>query len=371
VSRLRFGVLAGLVGAVMGCLCSVVALGAILLSSDALRDSGATLVAATQATRAPAAVAPSSTASETGASTFTATMTPSASATAAWSPTPTYIWTPTPSPCPTPSATKQPPTPAPSPKITLGTVVGIVDGDTIEVEIEGEVYRLRYIGIDSPEPGQPGWSEAMEANRCLVAGQTVRLEKDVSETDQYGRLLRYVYLGNLLVNAELVRQGHAVAADFPPDTAYADLLAQLQAEAQQEGRGLWASSPESTPGTGWTCVGNLYNCDSFSSCEEVMSYWQACPGDPSRLDGDHDGRPCESLCRQTVSEATGSRERALHYFTSGSTALNSSVPARSISSYITISVEVTTTPAWRILLTATFQLPRLRDEVASAATCTV
>ncbi len=57
--------------------------------------------------------------------------------------------------------------------------------------------------------------------------------------------------------------------------------------------------PTNTPssGGGWNCSGNLYNCSNFSSCEEVMDYFLACPGDPSRLDGDNDGTPCESLCQ--------------------------------------------------------------------------
>ena len=52
-----------------------------------------------------------------------------------------------------------------------------------------------------------------------------------------------------------------------------------------------------TPGTGWDCSGDLYNCSDFDSCEKVMEYFLACPGDPSRLDGDKDGVPCESLCK--------------------------------------------------------------------------
>ena len=73
-------------------------------------------------------------------------------------------------------------------------VVNIVDGDTIDVEIEGKTYRVRYIGMDTPERGRPFFSEATEANRKLVEGKTVVVEKDVSDTDRYGRLLLYVYL---------------------------------------------------------------------------------------------------------------------------------------------------------------------------------
>jgi endonuclease YncB( thermonuclease family) len=176
-------------------------------------------------------------------------------------------------------------------------VTYVVDGDTIEVEIEGQLYRLRYIGIDCPEPDQPGGNEATAANRRLVEGQTVELEKDVSEVDVYGRLLRYVWVGGIFVNEELVSQGWATAKAYPPDVKYADLFAQREAEARAAGKGGWAVMPTSTPGVSWNCMGNIYNCDDFSSCAEVMSYWNACPGDPSRLDGDHDGRPCESLCR--------------------------------------------------------------------------
>jgi micrococcal nuclease len=180
--------------------------------------------------------------------------------------------------------------------VTEARVIGVLDGDTIEVELGGQTYRLRYIGIECAEPGQHGSEQATQANRQLVEGKTVRLEKDISETDQYGRLLRYVYAGEIFVNAELVRRGVATAWTDPPDVAYSDLFVQLEREARENGRGLWAA-PTPTRGPTWDCSGNIYNCGAFSSCAEVMSYWSACPGDPSRLDGDHDGRPCEALCR--------------------------------------------------------------------------
>jgi len=294
--RLPVAVLGGLAGAVAGCLCALVALGVILVLVAMPWKSGATPAPTTEATQAAMpAVRWTPVASEAQEATFTVTMRPMSTPT--FPPASSHTPSATSAPSASASTTEQSPTPAPSPDADLARVVGIADGDSIEVEIEGQVYGLRYIGIDSPEPDQPGWWEAMEANRRLVEGQSVRLEKDVSETDQYGRLLRYVYVGNLLVNAELVRQGYAAAVVFPPDVGYADLFAQLENEAQLEGRGLWAATPVTRRGTSWDCVGNIYNCDGFSSCEEVKSYWETCPGDPSRLDGDHDGRPCESLCR--------------------------------------------------------------------------
>jgi micrococcal nuclease len=203
---------------------------------------------------------------------------------------PTRTWTPTHTHTSALTATS-----TPTLSKTEARVVAITDGDTIQVEIGGQVYRLRYIGIDCPEPGQPGCWEASEANRQLVEGKTILLEKDVSDTDRYGRLLRYVYVGGLLVNAEMVRLGYASAKSYPPDVAYDDLFARLQQEAREEGRGLWAV-PTAASGPSWNRIGNIYNCSDFSSCAEVMSYWNACPGDPSHLDGDYDGRPCEAIC---------------------------------------------------------------------------
>ena len=94
------------------------------------------------------------------------------------------------------------PNPTSTFKQTMGvveaTVVRVIDGDTIEVEIDGTSYRVRYIGIDTPETVHPQkpvecfGKEASEKNRELVEGKRVRLEKDVSDTDKYGRLLRYV-----------------------------------------------------------------------------------------------------------------------------------------------------------------------------------
>ena len=102
------------------------------------------------------------------------------------------------------------------------TVTRVIDGDTIEVNLEGLIYRVRYIGIDTPEMGEPCADEATEANRQLVEGKTVWLEKDISETDKYGRLLRYVYVDDIFVNEELVRLGLALPSSYPPDMKYDD-----------------------------------------------------------------------------------------------------------------------------------------------------
>jgi micrococcal nuclease len=133
---------------------------------------------------------------------------------------------------------------------TPARVQRVVDGDTIQVSVEGQYYTVRYIGIDSPETVRPDhpveWMgpEATAANEALVGGKMVYLEKDVSETDRYGRLLRYVYLADgTMVNAELVRQGYAYSSTYPPDVKYQELLNRSEREAREAGRGLWGPQP--------------------------------------------------------------------------------------------------------------------------------
>jgi endonuclease YncB( thermonuclease family) len=122
----------------------------------------------------------------------------------------------------------------------LATVVGVVDGDTIKVDLDGETYKVRYIGMDTPEKGRPFFEEATAKNAEMVDGQTVLLVKDVSETDRYDRLLRYVFVGDTFVNFELVNQGYAAAATFPPDVACDDTFHAAEADARSHEKGLWA-----------------------------------------------------------------------------------------------------------------------------------
>ena len=163
--------------------------------------------------------------------------------------------TPAPSPKPAPTEPAAP-TVAPTPtdaRFTEAQVIEVVDGDTIKVLVAGEKLKLRYIGIDTPEMSAADGAAARAQNIALVSGRTVRLEQDVSATDPYGRLLRYVWVGDLLVNAELVRLGYARAVAYPPDTKNQAQFAALQAEAQAAGRGLWAHAAP-TPAAGHTLV---------------------------------------------------------------------------------------------------------------------
>ena len=154
-----------------------------------------------------------------------------------------------------PASTLEPFAPTGTTEIALA--ISITDGDTIRVDILGEESRVRYIGIDTPEletddqPAEPFAEEATSANAALVEDEIVVLETDVSETDDFGRLLRYVWLAPgemadagadawLLVNLELVRAGLAEARDYPPDTKYADLLDAAESEARAARRGIWS-----------------------------------------------------------------------------------------------------------------------------------
>lgn len=129
----------------------------------------------------------------------------------------------------------------------LFIVTRVIDGDTIE--LEGGI-KLRYIGIDAPEfrDKEECFAQSASAkNKELVEGKEVKLEKDVSETDKYGRLLRYVYFGNIQVNELLVREGYAKSRSYPPDVKYQEKFRLVEKQARQEGRGLWKECSENVP----------------------------------------------------------------------------------------------------------------------------
>jgi micrococcal nuclease len=125
-----------------------------------------------------------------------------------------------------------------------GEVVRVADGDTIRVALAGgREERVRYIGIDTPEitADECYADEATAFNARLVAGRRVRLVLDAEERDRYGRLLAYVYAGEVLVNAELVREGYAQPLTVPPNVRFEDRFARLARDARLAGKGLWAS----------------------------------------------------------------------------------------------------------------------------------
>jgi micrococcal nuclease len=131
-------------------------------------------------------------------------------------------------------------------------VTRVINGDTIEIE-GGK--RVRYIGIDTPETVDPNrpvgcfGKEASNKNSELVLNKRVKLVKDVSETDRYGRLLRYVYIDDIFVNDYLVVEGYAKASTYAPDVKYSEQFVNSERKAREEKKGFWSEACEIKPQT--------------------------------------------------------------------------------------------------------------------------
>lgn len=211
----------------------------------------------------------------------------------------------------------------------------VTDGDTITLE-NGKV--VRYIGIDAPEsvdPRKPIQCYAKEAsikNKELVEGQVVGLEKDISETDKYGRLLRYVYKDSVLVNELLVKEGYAHSSSYPPDIKYQDRFKLAEQEAIENKRGLWGEICIITPTTQITLPDTIiptksktfviqdqksqpqtekviqpktpasgdYTCNCSKTCPNMScteAQYQLNVCGCSARDADKDGIACDSQCQ--------------------------------------------------------------------------
>lgn len=243
-------------------------------------------------------------------------------------------------PVPTVQPTETP-TPTPTPTVALQItpeaqvrVVNVIDGDTIKIET-GET--VRYIGIDTPETVHPNkpvqcyGKEASAKNKELVEGKVVTMEKDVSNTDKYGRLLRYIWFDGVLINEVLVREGYAQSSTYPPDVKYQDRFIEAQRLAREEEKGLWGSActatetppqttakPQpisgesnttgSTTGSVQSNGGTTTNsdtgafvcncsktCPQMSSCAEAQYQLNVCRC--SRRDADGDGIACDADCQ--------------------------------------------------------------------------
>ncbi len=195
----------------------------------------------------------------------------------------------------------------------MSLVVSVVDGDTIKVE-GGEI--VRYIGMDTPETVAPGrpvdcfGKEASKRNDELTRAKAVRLEADVRNRDQYGRLLRYVWVGDTMINEQLVREGYARVSTYPPDVKYADRLVSAERQARENNAGLWGAgcaAPTPTPEPTGTPVASAsatiptptFVCDCTKecgrmSCSEAEYMLKTC-GCTNR-DTDGDGIACKSDC---------------------------------------------------------------------------
>ncbi len=208
-----------------------------------------------------------------------------------------------------------------------GRVVGVSDGDTLTLLVpDGTSYqqvKVRLGEIDTPERKQPYGTRAQQTLSDLAYNQQARVV--VQDTARYGRTVGRVYVGSVDVNAEMVKQGAAWAyRQYLKDQS----LLKLEADAKAAKRGLWglpeaercppwdwrkgtcatasapatrapaaptaASAPTAATSGGFTCAGKRY-CREMTSCEEANFYLNTCG--VRSLDGNHDGVPCEKLCR--------------------------------------------------------------------------
>lgn len=198
----------------------------------------------------------------------------------------------------------------------------VIDGDTFVCSGE----KVRLIGVDTPESRKNRRAykqrelgdiktvvrlgkEAKKFTKSLIPpGTQVRLEFDVQKRDRYGRLLAYVWLPDgRMLNEVLLEEGYAMLMTIPPNTKYVERLRKAYRYAVENGRGLWADGrqskakdktylPDTSPNNQikGRCGEKKY-CYQMRSCREAMYYYKVCGLD--NLDRDHDGVPCEKLCR--------------------------------------------------------------------------
>ena len=143
------------------------------------------------------------------------------------------------------------------PRSLPAAVVKIVSGDTIHVFVNGDVERVRYIGVAAPEPGdggpdsgEPQGREALQFNRGLTNAKNVRLELDVQERDPEGRLLAYVWLGDVMVNAEMIGQGFGHVVTGGPNVRHQETLLRRQDQARAAKLGIWKTAAPPAPAKG-------------------------------------------------------------------------------------------------------------------------
>lgn len=205
------------------------------------------------------------------------------------------------------------PPPAGADRIPAGarraTVTGITDGDTIRVTVGGADEPVRLLAIDAPEiDGGCGAEHATAFVRPRVpVGSIVWLERDVSDRDRYGRLLRYVWTADgQLLNAAIVRAGWARAKLYPPDDGRWTQVQRAERRARRAGRGIWRrcevagrgddSAPDPDDRAD-DCDPNYSGCvprhPPDVDCDRVDGPVRVLGADPHALDGNHDGMGCE------------------------------------------------------------------------------
>ena len=134
------------------------------------------------------------------------------------------------------------PSAAMPPGAEVMTVDSITDGDTLDVRSEaGSIFEVRVIGTNSPESGECFSDEATQVLAALAPpGSSIGMTSDVSDIDQFDRLLRYLWVGSMSINEESVRRGAAISRSYPPDTAMTERFDSAQSAAKEAGLGMWS-----------------------------------------------------------------------------------------------------------------------------------
>lgn len=192
-------------------------------------------------------------------------------------------------------------------RILTGTAVRVVDGNTIHVRLGHRVETVRYIGVNAPGLHQPGGREAAEANRKLVEGQPVRLELDVQERDKDGRLAAYMYVGDVMVNEELVANGYARATTSSPNVKHQELFGRRQREARLLQLGIWKGT--SQPPSPAAASAPRSKSHQASANDVVAQQAQGRPGVPPQ----EDGRSCPTTHPIKGNFTTVSGERCIYH----------------------------------------------------------
>jgi endonuclease YncB( thermonuclease family) len=187
--------------------------------------------------------------------------------------------------------------------VLSGRVVGIADGDTLTLLVGREQVRIRLAQIDAPESNQPYGKKSKAALSALAFQKQARVE--VVDIDRYGRTVGEVFVDGIDVNHEMVREGHAWAYT---QYSHSTEIIELEDQARTAKKGLWAL-PESQREPPWIwrhppraqqskpgplACGTRTYCSEMASCEEARAYFEKCSA--QSMDGDGDGKPCESLC---------------------------------------------------------------------------
>ena len=133
-------------------------------------------------------------------------------------------------------------------KIANVKIVKVIDGDTVDIDIDGHTERVRLIGVNTPETKHPtkpiecfGPEASAYMTQLLPKGTTVRIERDVEARDRYGRMLLYLYLGSddLFINLELVARGYGTPMSIEPNTFHRNDFVRAAAQAEAANVGLW------------------------------------------------------------------------------------------------------------------------------------